>query len=178
MTGSKYIEVPAEAMLGELRGVSEAVRGRGGKAVERTHKRELVFEITPPKRLAFVRVYTSLAVGEDAVRGCGEDAVRLVIACEVPIGGLPKFKPLDKSQRIYRTAPRGEPEWRVQQFLGRLKVALREKYQACLDAPTCPTCGLAPMAVRSTRDGSRQFLGCVRYPECNATRPLPPKATP
>lgn len=175
VTGSKYIEVPADAMLIELRAIADAVRGRGGKAAEKVHQRELVFEVNPPNRLAFFRVYTSLAVGHDAVRGCGEDAVRIVLACEVPIGGLPRFKPLAKSRRIYRTAPKGPEPERVKAFLGRLKEALRESYQACLDIPTCTKCNAAPMAVRSTRDGSRSFLGCVRYPECDGTRPLPPK---
>jgi len=178
METTRYIEVPAEALLAELRAIGEAVQAKGGKAEEKTVRREVIFEITPPNRLAFVRIYTSLAKGSSAVRGCGDDAARLVLGTTVEMDGQEKFKPLAKSRRIYRTAPKGSHEVRVRAFLDRFKQAIREAYQAALDAPTCPVCSAAPMATRDTRDGNRQFLGCVRFPECKGTRPVPPGGNP
>jgi len=179
MTSARYVEIPADALLGELAKVTAGVRSKGGKVEERTDGREVVFEITPPERITFVRVYTSLARGADAVRDCGEDAVRLVLGAYIPgLGNIPVFKPLAKSRRIYRTAPKGSDEERVAAFLERFKEALRDSYRAALHAPTCPSCKLAPMAERSTKDGGRKFLGCVRFPECRGTRPLPPEGGP
>ena len=45
------------------------------------------------------------------------------------------------------------------------------------DSPlaTCPDCG-GPMQIRRSRRGL--FLGCVRYPECKGTSPLPKDALP
>jgi hypothetical protein len=187
MTSARYVEIPADAMLGELRAVGAAVASKGGSCAEGVSGREIVFDIHPPDRLAFVRVYTSLATGAAAVRDCGEDAVRLVLGALVPMssaadsrggtitrGEKAVFRPLDKGRRIYRTAPKGSEGERVTAFLERFKEALRDSYRAALHAPTCPVCKVAPMAERSTKDKTRKFLGCVRFPECRGTRPLPP----
>lgn len=36
----------------------------------------------------------------------------------------------------------------------------------------CPTCG-SPMVERTNRQNGSTFLGCSRYPECEATAPIP-----
>ena len=36
----------------------------------------------------------------------------------------------------------------------------------------CEACGAA-MVIRVNRTNGSEFLGCVRWPECTATRPLP-----
>lgn len=180
---SRYIEVPAEALLAELRSIGDAVVARGGKFEEsvqydrkaRLSGREIVYEITPPNRPApapCVRIFTSLARGADAVRACGEDAVRIVIGTHVPTElKSDVFRALDKSRRIYRTAPAGNDDERVKAFLGRLRQALRDAYVAALKVPMCPACK-APMARRKTKGGGTEFFGCIRFPECRGTRPL------
>jgi len=170
MAGSRYIEIPAPALLSELRSIAEAVKAKGGKVEELLHGREVVFEVAPPGSMACVRIYTSLAAGAGSVRDCGEDAVRLVLGARVTIDGEAIFKPLGGSRRIYRTAPKGAAEDRVTAFLGRLREAIREGYKAALHVPTCPACK-APMTMRNSRNGS--FMGCVRYPSCRGTRPIP-----
>lgn len=173
MAGSRYVNVPAAALLATLRAIVSKIKGAGGTADESTQGREIVFELLPPERETFVRVYTSLAVGDNSVRGCGEDAVRIVIGTE--FGG--KFRPLSKSRRIYRTAPQGPEEQRVQAFLGRLTQALRESYgKALRDFPLCPQCG-APMARRKAKAGG-EFFGCLRWPECRATKNIQSNPTP
>jgi hypothetical protein len=174
----RFIEVPAADLLTELRLISEAVRAKGGKVRENVHGKEIVFDITPPDCLALVRVYTSLASGQDSVRDCGEDAVRLIIGA-IPVeletrarafgDEPPRFKPLGKSTRIYRTAPQGPTPERVAIFLGRLRDAIRENYRIALHTPTCPTCKAAPMAMREGPRGP--FYGCTRFPNCRGTRP-------
>jgi hypothetical protein len=175
MAGSRYVNVPASALLAVLADICIKVEGAGGSANRGTHGREVVYDLQHKDAPAFVRVYTSLAEGDSSVRGCGEDAVRLVIGATVD----GKFKPLAKSRRIYRTAPQGPEEKRVEVFLDRLTQALREGYASSVrDFPRCPRCG-SPMARRKAKAGG-EFFGCARFPECRATKnitsnPRPPE---
>jgi len=165
MAGSRYVEVPASALLLALRAIGTKVEGSGGQVIESTSGREVVFELVPPKRKTFVRVYTSLAEGDYSIRGCGEDAVRLIVGTN--FSG--KFRPLSKSRRIYRTAPQGTEEQRIKAFIDRLTEALREAYgKALRDHPCCPRCE-SPMARRKAKAGG-EFFGCLAYPECKGTK--------
>lgn len=163
--GTRYIDVPAIDLLTELRAIGESIKGINGQVTEGTSGQEMIVDFTPPYCRACVRVYTSLGIGRVAVRGCGQDAVRLILGT-IYKG---KFKPLGNKRRLYRTAPRGKRQARVQAFLERLKVAIRDYYREALHVPTCPNCDEA-MALRSTKDGGRKFYGCVGYPDCKGTQ--------
>lgn len=166
MAGSRYVEVPANTLLAVLTDICVKVKGAGGAAKHWTHGNEVVFDLQPKDRTTFVRVYTSLAEGDNSVRACGEDAVRLLVGTE--FGG--KFRPLSKSRRIYRTAPAGPEPQRVEAFLRRLTEALREVYrQAAKDHPNCPRCG-SPMARRKAGKTNNEFYGCLKFPDCRGTR--------
>jgi hypothetical protein len=162
--GSKYIAVPADALNRTLAAISEKVHKAGGRCNTGRAGHEVVFELTPPNAAATLRVYSSLGLGEDSVRGCGEDAVRLVVGWE---DGT-KWRPLGKSRRIYRTAPQGPHEERVQAFLDRLTQALREGYAEAARHPVCHDCG-RPMQLRTNTVTGNQFWGCCGYPECKKT---------
>lgn len=167
--GTRFVDVPADTLLAELRSIAKAVEGKRGYSKESVQGREVIFDIGPPDMLTAVRVYTSLAIGEDAVRDCGEDAVRLVLGAVLPGEGGLRFKPLGETRRIYRTAPKGTAEERVAVFMKRLRDAVREFYAMAMHVPQCPVCR-GPMVRREGRD-ARAFLGCVMFPVCRGTRP-------
>lgn len=162
--GPRFVAVPADRLLGELRAIGEKVTARGGSFVEGVQGREVVVDVAPPGGRAMVRVWTSLARGAAEVRDCGDDAVRLVVGVDTP----ERFRPLEESTKILRTAPKGAED-RVAVFLERLRGAIRDAYGRAKEIPACPDCGRA-MALRSTRDGARTFYGCLAYPECKGTR--------
>lgn len=163
----RYVEIPADRLLAELRDIGEKVRGSHGSCSEGTSGREVVFDLSPPGGRSLVRVFTSLAVGAGAARDCGKDAVRVVVGARV---GETEFRPLERGTKILRTAPKAEAD-RVGAFLARLRENLRAAYLRALKAPACPACGLA-MVRRKRKDGSGEFLGCVGYPTCRATKPV------
>lgn len=173
--GSRYVEVPAASIVEVMDTICAKVCGAGGKTSKGVSGREVFVDIFPPHTPVGVRVYTSLAVGDDSVRGCGEDAVRLIHGyMGTPRGGKERFLPLNasgpKKRRIYRTAPNGIPESeRVKTFLDRLTEALRAAYQEARECITCPDCEGA-MVIRANRTYGTQFWGCTRYPECKGTR--------
>lgn len=166
----RFVEVPADRLLGTLRGIAEKVTARGGRVVEGTQGREVVVDVVPPGGRAMVRVYTSLASGADAARGCGEDAVRLVVG----VLGDRGFRPVAEAEKILRTAP-AAAEDRVGVFLGRLTERLRGAYKTAAMVPACPACGRAMMR-RESNSGS--FYGCTGFPACRGTRPLGAPASP
>lgn len=164
--GPRYVEVPAERLLGALEAIRAGVEGKGGRFVKRREGREVVVDLVPPGGRAQATVYTTLAEGAEAVRECGEDAVRLFVSVNMPEGP----RPLEEMQKILRTAPKGAED-RVQTFLDRLTEELREAYWRARHVPSCPKCGAA-MATRATKaKPARQFHGCIRYPTCDGTRP-------
>lgn len=160
MSGPRFVQVPADRLLAELREIGARVTEKGGRLVEGVQGREIVVDVVPPGGRALVRVFTSLAAGASAVRGCGDDAVRLVIGADTPEG----FRPLEKGQKILRTAPQ-KAEDRVAVFLERLREELRGAYSRARKVPSCPLCG-RPMGLRSTKDKTRQFFSCIGYPSC------------
>jgi ribosomal protein L37AE/L43A len=160
--GPRFVDVPADRLLGELREIGGLIAGVGGSFVEGKQGREVVVDFVPPGGRALVRVYTSLAAGAAAVRDCGEDAVRIVVGVETP----ERFRPLESGQKLLRTAPRASAD-RVGVFLARLREQLRAAYGRAKAIPACPTCGRA-MTLRESKHGS--FWGCTGYPECKGTR--------
>jgi len=168
--GDRYINVPAQRLLAELRAIGAAVTGRGGRVTENTSGAEVVFDFAPPNQRAYVRVYTSLGIGRLAVRECGRDAVRIVVGAS-PDDRPGLFRLLGDKKRIYRTAPKGEHDARVSAFLERLKAAIREGYRQALHTPVCPACG-HPMAIRKNKKDGNKFYGCTEFPQCKGTRPF------
>lgn len=164
---SRYVAIPAESLYEELDSIGTAVTDKGGEASKTTQGREVVWDLIPPSSVSCVRVYTSLAIGSESVRGCGKDALRIVVGTRRD----GKFRPLAPSRRIYRTAPNGPEAERVKSFLARLRVALREAYVTALRVPSCPKCSSA-MVLRTAK-GSGEFYGCVSFPECRGTRQIP-----
>jgi len=172
MEGTRYVEIPADSIMGLLTEIGQKVAAKGGGMGETVVWRERVVDLQPAQSKTVVRVFTSLARGEDAVRGCGEDAVRIVIGF---IGrardGQERFFPLTDGRRIYRTAPTQlAHEKRVEAFLDRFKVALREVYDDARKWTACPACG-APMQIRTNKGNSTKFWGCTAFPGCRGTRP-------
>ena len=160
----RFVEVPADRLLAELRAIGAAVTGKGGRYVEGVHGREVFVDVVPPGGRAMVRVYTSLARGAAEARDCGKDAVRIIVGVDTP----ERFRPLEESRKVLRTAPRGASD-RVAAFLARLRSEIREAYGRALRVPSCPKCGRA-MAERTSKDGG-QFYGCIGYPECRGSAP-------
>lgn len=162
---STYIEIPASDLLGELRTISEAIKKKGGEAVESRSGKEIIFDFTPPDAAARVRVYTTLAVGQDFVRECGKDAVRLTVGTTL----TGKFRSVTKPKKILRTAPKGTNKARIRAFLDRLTKHLRVAYKIAAVAPKCPKCNML-MAERKATATGREFYGCLNFPECRGTR--------
>lgn len=133
--------------------VRERLESAGFRQVWFDGVRELVFEHLTANSDVRVRVYTSVAMGEDgsATRRVGEDAGRVVL---VATGSN---RPVWKSKRVHRTKG----------FLDNLLERCREAYRAASSLKKCPEC-LGYMVERRGRNG--KFLGCLRYPECRGTR--------
>lgn len=148
--------------------IGEAVKAKGGSYVFGQQGREVVVDIIPPGGAAMIRVFTSVALGAAEARGCGEDAVRVVVCVATPTG----IRALEEPVKILRTAPvkLSEPE-RVAAFLGRLRSRVRDSYQLARRRPSCPRCARA-MARRRARVGGGEFFGCIGYPECTGTVPV------
>ena len=166
---SRYVEVPIAAVLGLVADVRQGVESRGGSVTEGVQGRERVFDIRPPKSTSVVRFYTSAAVGAEVLRACDSDAVRVVVGVEHE----GRFRPTHSSQKLLRTAPNGIPESeRVGRFVTRVREALRDGYRKALKGGVCcPDCG-TPMALRKAKKTGSEFLGCLAYPKCKATRPV------
>lgn len=158
---STFVEVSAERLVELFRECGAGVERKGGTYIEHVVGRERVFDLAAPNR-PVVRVYSSLAVGADAARDCGKDAVRVVVGVETPEG----WRRVLTSRKILRTAPRGVSD-REGAFLERLRGALRDAWAAASRVPRCPACG-AMMAIRKGKRG--RFWGCVNFPECSTTR--------
>lgn len=166
--GTRYVEIPAHRLLGELRAAGDGVKAKGGGYSEGQSGREIVCDMTPPGSGLTVRVFTSLAAGEESARGCGEDALRIVVGAVVPEHG---WRPAAKPRRVFRTAPKDpSEEVRVGAFIERMKGHLREAYRMALSFPRCPRCN-RPMAVRESKKNGGTFFGCLAYPSCKGTRP-------
>ena len=162
---ARYVEVPAADLLKTVREAGRKVAAAGGNITKIPAGEEIAYAITLPKAHGGlqIRVYTSVREGEATARGCGQDAIRIVYGA-VKDG---RFRPLTQSRRVFRTAPAGEHDERVQAFLQRLHGILRETYVQAATVPRCPDCS-GPM---TTRKGPRgEFYGCLDFPTCRGTR--------
>lgn len=170
--GTRFVEIPAETLLSELNSICDAIKGKGGKAEKGQQGREVVYDFTPPRATATVRLYTTLSAGAQTARNCGEDAVRIVVGAMVE----GRFRTLTEPRKMLRTAPQGEHHERVRTFLDRLTEALRVAYGVALKVPMCPLCR-GPMSERSTKPDAqgeqRRFYGCLAFPTCRGTKPFP-----
>jgi len=172
MEGTRFVEVPSERLMGLIAEVGVKVTAHGGGLTETVQGREVVVDIVPAGAKTVLRVFTSLSRGADAVRGCGEDAVRFVIGHKgLDRAGKVRFQPLSKGRRIYRTAPTQLPQdERITAFLTRFQDALREAYIEARNWEACHFCG-APMQVRKNAATGQEFWGCTSYPACRGSRP-------
>ena len=164
---TRFVAITAVALYATLRAVGSKVTAAGGSCVEAVHGREVVFDLHHHSGSeAIVRVYTTLTEGADRLRECDSDAMRVVIGVERD----GRFRPLGKSRKILRTAPKAAAD-RPQVCLDRLVQAAREGYADVTSVPTCPDCG-EPMAIRKPKKGQtfRPFYGCIAYPACKGSR--------
>ena len=170
--GTRYIEVPSDKLMGLLKDIGSKVMAKGGALVEGVQGREVVVDLTPAGSRTGFWFCTLVVRGSVSVRGCGEDAVRLLIGYTGEgRDGKFRFFPLSDGRRIYRTAPTKLPtDERVTVFLGRFQDALRETYAEARAWTACPSCG-APMSLRTNKATQSKFWGCTSFPDCRGTRP-------
>lgn len=120
--------------------------------------RELIFErrVESKSGKAYphtVLVYSSVVPGSGS-RGCGEDAIRIVLL------NADTGKPVKQEgkKRIYRT----------KNALPNLKERCREIFKNIM-ANACPKCNHV-MVVRKSKYS--EFLGCSNYPNCRETKQI------
>lgn len=168
---STFVEVSSDRLLTTLREIGGKVSAKGGRYEEKTQGKEIVAEIAlppSPQRSEFIllKVYTSIAKGEESARGCGEDAIRIAVGS---ISGG-EFKPVRDSILVKRTAS-NSVEDREGAFLARLTALLREAYAFGLGVPVCDQCG-HHMAQRTNTAKGTKFWGCTSYPTCRGTKKI------
>ena len=177
--GKRFVEVPTQRLEELLEDVGARVAARGGSFRWTVSGRERVFELTPhaSKVPTMIRIFTSVSVGLTSVRGCGKDAVRIVVGTTGEGVEGKRFYPLEKGTKLLRTAPRHLPTaHRIEAFITRLKAAIRNAYRRARLVQSCHLCG-SPMAVRKgprKGKGGWEFLGCITYPRCKGTRNVSP----
>ena len=106
-----------------------------------------------------VRVYSSIAYGSS--RGCGEDAIRVVVIN------------LDTGRPIKLTPTKGKAGKRIYRTKGamtNLNTRIRETFEYVSNTGNhCPDCS----SLLVTRNGKwGEFLGCTNYPDCRGTRKI------
>lgn len=179
MSAPRFVDVPASAIEAELEAIGQKVGVRAWTTSWGKRGNERTFELVAPAQrhgCALVRVYTTLSVGADAVRACGEDAVRIVVleALGERVGG--NERPIAESRKLLRTAPTQLPEeQRVRAFLDRLRAALREAYEVARDHEVWAPAGsvhagvpgsmlaLSPTTVRLLFEPKHLVSGSGRY---------------
>lgn len=111
-----------------------------------------------------IRVYSSVDVRTGVTRDCGDDAIRVVMV-EQATG---------KARKIMgekANASTGTRINRTKNAMVNLEKRVRQ-YMLMGTFYRCPKCeGL--MAVRENKGNGEKFLGCLEYPECKGTRPMP-----
>lgn len=172
--GTRYVNVSAEKLLGTLREAGEKLRLARGHSRQTVVGNEVVVELTPPHGRNTLRVFTTVGSGAAAARGCGQDAVRLLVGTGTEAHA---FRTLWPPRKVLRTAPAlSSAEAREEAFVSRLMGLVREEYGHALRAPACDACGRA-MALRHDKQ-RRPFWGCVAYPSCDRTRSTSPADGP
>ena len=112
---TRFVEVPASAIRERLAGAGFRLlpAARGEEVYERAHDKDSRYSI---------KVYSSVQRGEEEVRGCGADAIRVVAILTIPWNE--KTYPIFKSARVYRTGS-------VEKVLDRMMERAREAYARC-----------------------------------------------
>jgi len=149
---ARYVEIPAadmEALMTEC-GFDRIYPPR---TVERTYQRPRIVPGPDTDSDFAIRVYTTITDQADAAREVGTDAIRVVLI------HLNTGKPVWAATRVHRTQG-----WRE-----KTRERMREAWVAVSGLKRCPQCA-RPMVLRRTKDKSRQFYGCVGYPECKGTQ--------
>ena len=161
--GKRFVKIQSSILLATLHTICDKVLQKRGTSYQETVGREVVFNIFPHNQSPyFIRIFTTISFGNDIVRECNSDAMRVIICTMVD----DKVMPVDKPQKILRTAPQNAPN-RQQVCIDRLVGTIRRAYAKALKMPTCPRCS-APMKLRSSKRGN-EFLGCTRWPACAGT---------
>jgi len=113
-----YVEVPSEALRAML---SEA----GFSLVEEASRSEEVYERRHHRApLYAIRVYSSIPRDRSKVRGCGQDAIRVVVLLITDR----KTYPIAKLTRVFRSSSAQGDEG-VKQIVERLRDRMREGYR-------------------------------------------------
>lgn len=146
MSGS-YTEITEREMdelLIEDMGFRKAASfGEGAK--EKVY--DFAFDTKGGGRLALV-VFSSISMETGTSRGCGNDAIRVVLMWRDDKSSTEEWKAVGSTKRVNR--------------IGTWRKNLRKRisnWRNMLEG-TCSKCG-APLKVRSSRNG--KFLGCTRY---------------
>lgn len=162
-----YVNIPKKDLENELEDIGEKVISAGGSYSWGSQGREVVFNlVSHSKGGGLVRIFTSLPVDGGSVRGCGKDAIRVVVGIEKDS----RFRPIAKSRTVYRTASKAGSN-RVEEFLLRFRSIIREAYSKASEVKQCPKCG-SPMVYRKVKSTKKEFLGCSDYPRCKGSRNL------
>lgn len=121
----------------------------GFQKVEMTDgTKEAVYEF-PHQRLphVVVRIYTSIS--DLMSRGCGEDAIRVIL--------------FDK--RINKAVAKGVRTHRIVGWQDRMLQKARDLYLSVKSLKTCCKCGMY-LVERTNSKTNEKFLGCSNYPQC------------
>ncbi len=177
MSGGTFVEVPSAVLVATLDEIgTKVLHKEDGGFTWHLVGRERVFDLFLPERRGLhltIRVFTSIANNSRvALRGRGKDAIRVILGHNPDWPSGDTFKPLGKSKRVFRTAPRrgtGSEEERVGLFIDRFRQVLRDAYRTANRVRPCPECK-SPMTSRKGRKG--EFMGCTNYPTCTHTENL------
>lgn len=105
-----------------------------------------------------LKVLTSVAAEHVSARGCGEDAIRVVLYWQDAEGWE---KPLGKGRRVNRCGGAGSTAADV---VSRALERAREVAKCRGTLPACPDCG-RPMVVRVAKNTGKPFYGCIGFAE-------------
>jgi hypothetical protein len=151
-----YTNIPLQDML-------EFLEIHGFKKLNLPRSGEVVFgkRVDQDNLQLTLRVFTGIEIHSGHSRGVGEDAIRVHLFLRIPPtvrGEPPRIIPISGSKRVHRVE-----NWRHN---------LAARISGWDDFPKhkCEKCGM-PMTPRKGKNGA--FLGCVAYPACTATKPIP-----
>lgn len=151
MNGSRYIQVPSEAIHNWA---------KSKNMVQTTEGNEIVY--VAKSGLRAIKFYTSIRVGNSTVRDCGKDAIRFVLRAYAGVDFLSKQKrvfTIGDEPRVYRTGT-------VDGVLSRIE----ERYQDLVSRAKdfrliCEHCGAV----------AHNTKGCINKKNCLNYRPMSPK---
>jgi len=164
-----FVEIPSDRMM-------QAIISLGYHATKEVVGREVVVDIHIPDCLNVVRVFTSIADGQDNVRKSGVDAIRVLVGVQSPY--THRFFPVRGSVTLKRTAPLNPKDGdRVGAFLTRFLGVVRSSLELAKAKPAtlCPRC-FNPLCLRTRKYDGKPFLGCCAFfsnPQCKFCMDVP-----